>query len=337
MKSREYKEILKAYKNVYEQRVGVETNNPDETLQKMVDRQGLGGKVVKSGKLQKSHYEPSGDSINESHFKVGDEVICKKSGMEGEVVKVDSEEKGKYYTVKREDGKTMKYAPSELKLESEKEEKEEEKGEKEDKEDVKEEKNGGASKKAETKFHTKLDKLVHKTFGSSPEEKKMKEELELDEARAMSHSGGTPHPLQGDGSRPRGMGGKTFGIEDLPPPAKRKDVKDVKEEVDIFDVILEHLVAEGYADTNQAALVIMANMSEEWKQNIVEGMGLSVGVSKLAGRLLSNPRTSSEEGAKNFQKNLADPVGRAVKGAAKAVLGVGEKKNKEMMQKRRPN
>jgi len=40
----------------------------------------------------------------------------------------------------------------------------------------------GASKKAETKFHTKLDKLVHKTFGSSPDEKKMKkEDVELDE------------------------------------------------------------------------------------------------------------------------------------------------------------
>ena len=45
-----------------------------------------------------------------------------------------------------------------------------------------------------------------------------------------------------------------------------------KEEVetDLFDVILEYLVAEGYADTNQAALAIMANMSEEWKESIVE-------------------------------------------------------------------
>jgi len=43
------------------------------------------------------------------------------------------------------------------------------------------------------------------------------------------------------------------------------------ESFDNFDIILEYLVAEGYADTNQAALVIMANMSEEWKQSIVEG------------------------------------------------------------------
>jgi hypothetical protein len=43
-----------------------------------------------------------------------------------------------------------------------------------------------------------------------------------------------------------------------------------KEEVDLFDTILEHLVAEGYADTNEAALAIMVNMSEEWRQSIVE-------------------------------------------------------------------
>ncbi len=42
------------------------------------------------------------------------------------------------------------------------------------------------------------------------------------------------------------------------------------EETDLFDVILEHLVSEGYADTNEAALAIMANMSEEWRESIVE-------------------------------------------------------------------
>ena len=41
------------------------------------------------------------------------------------------------------------------------------------------------------------------------------------------------------------------------------------EEYDTFDAILEHLVAEGYADTNESALVIMANMSEEWRESIV--------------------------------------------------------------------
>ena len=57
--------------------------------------------------------------LTESHFKVGDEVKCKASGMEGKVVKVDEPQTGKYYTVKREDGKEMKYAPDELKLDEE--------------------------------------------------------------------------------------------------------------------------------------------------------------------------------------------------------------------------
>jgi hypothetical protein len=43
-----------------------------------------------------------------------------------------------------------------------------------------------------------------------------------------------------------------------------------KEDVDIFDVILEHLVDEGYADTNESAIAIMANMSEEWREDIME-------------------------------------------------------------------
>ena len=42
-------------------------------------------------------------------------------------------------------------------------------------------------------------------------------------------------------------------------------------EPDLYDVILEYLITEGYADTNENALVIMANMSENWKQSIMEG------------------------------------------------------------------
>jgi hypothetical protein len=41
-------------------------------------------------------------------------------------------------------------------------------------------------------------------------------------------------------------------------------------EYDTFDIILEYLITEGYADTNKAAIAIMANMSEEWRQSIVE-------------------------------------------------------------------
>jgi len=43
-----------------------------------------------------------------------------------------------------------------------------------------------------------------------------------------------------------------------------------REDFDLYDIILSHLLDEGYADTNKAALAIMANMSEEWKWSIVE-------------------------------------------------------------------
>ena len=45
-----------------------------------------------------------------------------------------------------------------------------------------------------------------------------------------------------------------------------------KEQTDLYNIILSHLLDEGYADTNESALVIMANMSEEWRQSIVESL-----------------------------------------------------------------
>lgn len=42
------------------------------------------------------------------------------------------------------------------------------------------------------------------------------------------------------------------------------------EAVDLYDVILSHLLDEGYADTQEAAEAIMVNMSEEWRNSIME-------------------------------------------------------------------
>ena len=43
-----------------------------------------------------------------------------------------------------------------------------------------------------------------------------------------------------------------------------------KEETDLYNIILSHLLDEGYADTEQAAEAIMVNMSEDWRQSICE-------------------------------------------------------------------
>ena len=53
--------------------------------------------------------------------------------------------------------------------------------------------------------------------------------------------------------------------------AKKKHLQRMnKEQVDLYNIILSHLIDEGYADTNENALVIMANMSEEWREEILD-------------------------------------------------------------------
>ena len=46
--------------------------------------------------------------------------------------------------------------------------------------------------------------------------------------------------------------------------------KPKNEEVDLYDTILSHLMNEGYADTIESAEGIMVNMSEDWRESIVE-------------------------------------------------------------------
>ena len=48
----------------------------------------------------------------------------------------------------------------------------------------------------------------------------------------------------------------------------------VSSHFDPFDVIKGHLLDEGYADTEESALAIMANMSEEWRESIFESIDL---------------------------------------------------------------
>ena len=44
----------------------------------------------------------------------------------------------------------------------------------------------------------------------------------------------------------------------------------LNQDLDLFDIIKGYLLDEGYADSEEAAFTIMANMSEEWKQSIIE-------------------------------------------------------------------
>jgi hypothetical protein len=68
-------------------------------------------------------------------------------------------------------------------------------------------------------------------------------------------------------STSKGEGGITKNPKKL---RKQKAMGEFREQVDLYDIILSHLLDEGYADTEQAAEAIMVNMSEEWRESIVE-------------------------------------------------------------------
>jgi hypothetical protein len=44
----------------------------------------------------------------------------------------------------------------------------------------------------------------------------------------------------------------------------------IREDIDLYDLVSEYLVSEGFCDSYEDADVIMANMSEEWREGIVE-------------------------------------------------------------------
>jgi len=68
---------------------------------------------------------------------------------------------------------------------------------------------------------------------------------------------------------------------------------------DLFDVILEHLITEGYADTNESALAIMGNMSEDWRESIIEQQ---TDPTKTAAEMASLRNTAF--GSKKFQEKI---------------------------------
>ena len=108
----------------------------------------------------------------------------------------------------------------------------------------------------------------------------------------------------------RTFGRKGFG--GMPP----KPEKTRKEQYDLYDIILSHLLDEGYAETLEAAEVMMVNMSEEWRDSI-----LSEGEKPLPyGRMMKKSNELADSDDKEKRKRAAkiylaanSPMGPKVK------------------------
>ena len=75
---------------------------------------------------------------------------------------------------------------------------------------------------------------------------------------------------------------------------------------DPFDVVLGHLIDEGYADTEESALQIMANMSEEWKESIVEEDERLLAARKKSIRRLNAAKNIEDKQADGDYENSID-------------------------------
>jgi hypothetical protein len=99
------------------------------------------------------------------------------------------------------------------------------------------------------------------------------------------------------------------GIDDLKKmgdASRQRQASMLNQSFDPFDYILEYLVAEGYADTNEAAISIMANMSEEWRESIVEEV-LDEGDNYDKNRRRAAQRAAARNAARDAGKTGAVP------------------------------
>jgi len=97
--------------------------------------------------------------------------------------------------------------------------------------------------------------------------------------------------------------------------AKRREAALKKEQVDIYDLILSHLLDEGYAETLEAAETIMVHMSEEWREGIVEEV------------LSEGEKPFPHEKVERKQKSLRDKGGDALERRMR--MGAARRRAKE--------
>jgi hypothetical protein len=81
---------------------------------------------------------------------------------------------------------------------------------------------------------------------------------------AKPATGPTGKPLVG------GIERRTPTSQEMQQAAASRQRQGLTQSFDVFDVIKGHLIGEGYADTEEAATAIMANMSEDWRESILE-------------------------------------------------------------------
>lgn len=93
---------------------------------------------------------------------------------------------------------------------------------------------------------------------------------------------------------------------------------------DLFDVVMGHLIDEGYAETEEAAAVIMTNMSEEWREGILEKFGMAADPSKP-----QSPKATKLARKRKRHDDWEGPGGEKVAQKARRVIGTQRRQDTE--------
>ena len=106
---------------------------------------------------------------------------------------------------------------------------------------------------------------------SARQEKSGQRATTLNLASRTSHSGIPTMKSRLNKNRPESeKRSKTVQAQkSFPNRLRRNDGQGIRDSYDYYDIILSHLLDEGYAETPEAAEAIMVNMSEEWRDSIL--------------------------------------------------------------------
>jgi uncharacterized protein YdaT len=128
----------------------------------------------------------------------------------------------------------------------------------------------------------------------------------LDEAEVMKHQKERSaierrKKMKGYEPPTKGVHGEIERRQAQKPPSKLRSGS-LPESYDLYDIILSHLIDEGYAETEDEAESIMVNMSEEWREDILaEAITSEKGKKKaaemIAARSTASGRAKSGKGA----------------------------------------
>jgi len=168
---------------------------------------------------------------------------------------------------------------------------------------------------------SEMEVLFSESHGGHGKKKTMMAHYEA-EGEQLDEAGGPALPGEpGRSGTPKAPGGRPHLPGEKQTPAPKKKMSLQLAGADLFDIVKGHLMSEGYADTEEAALAIMANMSEEWRQSIVEnrGMAYSGGKPGASGdgsrpRGITGGKTYKIPGFDDEKSKNSGPDGKPLKG-----------------------